>query len=120
MGVAAPAPVPRCCDCPGGDACAVVRRYTGEMGVLAVIPLVAFFGFDVLNKDDFNSFLWNVVMLAMGGLALGGAGRGCGTKGLVLLSQPQPDGFWCWCADGTRHHAWPPTRNDKTLHFVVY
>ncbi len=41
------------------------------MGVIAVVPLVAFFGFDVLNKDDFNSFLWNVVMLAMGGLSLG-------------------------------------------------
>lgn len=42
------------------------------MGVLAVVPLVAFFGFGILNKDDFNGFLWNVVMLAMGGSALGG------------------------------------------------
>lgn len=51
--------------------CVIVCSYTGEMGVIAVVPLVAFFGFDVLNKDDFNSFLWNVVMLAMGGLSLG-------------------------------------------------
>lgn len=45
------------------------------MGIIAVLPLVAFFGFDVLRKDDFNSFLWNVVMLAMGGMALGEAER---------------------------------------------
>lgn len=122
------------------------HRYTGEMGVVAVFPMIAFFGFGVLNKasaclcfmfivlsqvvrhrlsnthiylvplqgsvccsarshlactiadlrlshtwpnrpnrltsnqppnrsnqpqDDFNGFLWNVVMLAMGGSALG-------------------------------------------------
>jgi di/tricarboxylate transporter len=41
------------------------------MGVVSVLPLIAFFGFGVLNKDDFNGFLWNVVMLAQGGLALG-------------------------------------------------
>jgi phosphate transporter len=64
--------------CACGDAVpcrAGLSRYTGEMGVVAVVPLVAFFGFDVLDKDDFNSFLWNVVMLAMGGLALGAARR---------------------------------------------
>jgi di/tricarboxylate transporter len=48
------------------------------MGVLAIIPLVAFFGFGVLSKDDFNGFLWNVVMLAMGGLALGEAVQSSG------------------------------------------
>lgn len=51
------------------------------MGVLAIVPLVAFFGFGVLNKDDFNGFLWNVVMLAMGGLALGEAVQ---SSGLLL------------------------------------
>jgi phosphate transporter len=45
----------------------------GEMGVIALLPLIAFFGTGVLTKDDFNSMLWNVVMLAMGGLALGAA-----------------------------------------------
>lgn len=48
------------------------------MGVLAIVPLVAFFGFGVLSKDDFNGFLWNVVMLAMGGLALGEAVQSSG------------------------------------------
>ena len=46
-------------------------RYTGEMGVISAVPLIAFFGFGVLNKDDFNGFFWNVVMLAQGGLAVG-------------------------------------------------
>ena len=43
------------------------------MGVTATLPLVAFFGTGVLSKDDFNSMLWTVVMLAQGGLALGAA-----------------------------------------------
>nr|BCL66262.1 low-affinity phosphate transporter [Volvox reticuliferus] len=55
-----------------------LERFTGEMGIIAIVPLVAFFGFDILNKDDFNSFLWNVVMLAMGGLSLGEAVKNSG------------------------------------------
>lgn len=58
-----------------------IQHVTGEMGVLAILPLVAFFGFGVLDKDDFNGFLWNVVMLAMGGLALGEAVK---SSGLLL------------------------------------
>ncbi|KAJ2383224.1 low-affinity phosphate transporter [Coemansia sp. RSA 2611] len=46
----------------------------GDMGIVAVIPLVLLFGFPkVLSKEDFNNFLWTVVMLAMGGIALGRA-----------------------------------------------
>nr|ADF43123.1 PTC1p [Chlamydomonas reinhardtii]ADF43163.1 PTC1m [Chlamydomonas reinhardtii] len=63
-----------------------LQRYTGEMGVIAVVPLVAFFGFDVLNKDDFNSFLWNVVMLAMGGLSLGEAVKSSGLLAALALT----------------------------------
>ncbi|TPX33227.1 hypothetical protein SmJEL517_g03805 [Synchytrium microbalum] len=51
----------------------VIEPYVGDMGILAIVPLVAFFGTGVLSKDDFNSFLWNVVILAMGGIALGKA-----------------------------------------------
>lgn len=53
------------------------------MGIIAIVPLVAFFGFDVLNKDDFNSFLWNVVMLAMGGLSLGKVQSVCHVELLI-------------------------------------
>ncbi|KAG0226156.1 low-affinity phosphate transporter [Actinomortierella wolfii] len=45
----------------------------GDMGVIAILPLVAFFGTNLLTKDDFNNFLWTVIMLAMGGITLGKA-----------------------------------------------
>lgn len=64
----------------------LIQQYTGEMGVVAILPLVAFFGFGVLNKDDFNGFLWNVVMLAMGGLALGESVKSSGLLGAIAES----------------------------------
>ncbi|PGH19862.1 hypothetical protein AJ80_03779 [Polytolypa hystricis UAMH7299] len=45
----------------------------GDMGVIAIIPLVLFFGTGVLNKEDFNNFLWTIIILASGGLCLGHA-----------------------------------------------
>jgi phosphate transporter len=36
----------------------------GNQGIVALLPLVVFFGTGILQKDDFNSFLWHVVMLA--------------------------------------------------------
>ncbi|KAJ2718197.1 low-affinity phosphate transporter [Coemansia sp. Benny D115] len=46
----------------------------GDMGIVAIVPLVLLFGFPkVLSKEDFNNFLWTVVILAMGGIALGRA-----------------------------------------------
>ncbi len=66
-----------------------LTHITGEMGVLAILPLVMFFGFGVLSKDDFNGFLWNVVMLAMGGLALGEAVKSSG----LLLSIAEVGGW---------------------------
>jgi len=43
----------------------------GDMGVVAIIPLVLFFGTGILTKEDFNNFLWTIIILAAGGLALG-------------------------------------------------
>ncbi|KLU91988.1 SPX domain-containing protein [Magnaporthiopsis poae ATCC 64411] len=43
----------------------------GDMGVIAVIPLVLFFGIGLLTKEDFNNFPWTIIILAAGGLALG-------------------------------------------------
>jgi phosphate transporter len=43
----------------------------GDMGVVAIIPIVLFFGTGVLTKEDFNNFLWTIIILAAGGLALG-------------------------------------------------
>ncbi|KAK0545821.1 low-affinity phosphate transporter [Tilletia horrida] len=45
----------------------------GDMGIIAIIPLVLFFGTGILTKEDFNNFLWTIVFLAMGGIALGKA-----------------------------------------------
>jgi di/tricarboxylate transporter len=43
------------------------------MGVIAIIPLVLFFGTGILTKEDFNNFLWTIIILAAGGLSLGKA-----------------------------------------------
>ncbi|ODV91912.1 hypothetical protein CANCADRAFT_22162 [Tortispora caseinolytica NRRL Y-17796] len=50
-----------------------LQPFVGDMGVVALIPLVVFFGTKTLTSEDFNNFLWTVVMLAMGGIALGKA-----------------------------------------------
>ncbi|RKP39742.1 SPX domain-containing protein [Dimargaris cristalligena] len=51
----------------------VIHQYVGDMGVLAIIPLLLFFGTGILTKEDFNNFLWTTIILAMGGIALGRA-----------------------------------------------
>ncbi|CAO0801933.1 unnamed protein product [Mucor circinelloides] len=45
----------------------------GDTGIIATIPLFVFFGTGILGKDDLNAFLWSVVVLAQGGMALGNA-----------------------------------------------
>ncbi|KAH8811562.1 SPX domain-containing protein [Xylogone sp. PMI_703] len=45
----------------------------GEMGIVAIIPMVLFFGTGILTKEDFNNFLWTIIILAAGGLSLGKA-----------------------------------------------
>ncbi|SNX87653.1 probable PHO91 - similarity to Pho87p and Pho90p [Melanopsichium pennsylvanicum] len=45
----------------------------GDMGIIAIVPMVLLFGTGILTKEDFNTFLWTVVFLAMGGIALGKA-----------------------------------------------
>jgi len=48
-----------------------IDNYFGDMGVIAIIPIIAFFGSGVLKRDDFEQFAWTIVFLAMGGIALG-------------------------------------------------
>lgn len=45
----------------------------GEMGIISIIPLVIFFGTGLLSSEDFNNFMWTIVILAMGGTTLGKA-----------------------------------------------
>lgn len=50
-----------------------LEKVFGDMGVIAIIPLVLFFGTGILTKEDFNNFLWTIIILAAGGLSLGKA-----------------------------------------------
>jgi phosphate transporter len=45
----------------------------GDMGVIAIIPIILFFGTGILTKEDWNNFLWTIIILAAGGLSLGKA-----------------------------------------------
>ena len=45
----------------------------GDMGVIAIIPILLFFGVGILTKEDFNNFPWTIIILAAGGLSLGKA-----------------------------------------------
>lgn len=50
-----------------------LKHVFGDMGVVAIIPIVLFFGTGILTKEDFNNFLWTIIILAAGGLSLGKA-----------------------------------------------
>lgn len=58
----------------------------GEMGVLAIVPIVMLFGTGLLTAADFNNFLWTIVALAMGGVALGKAVSSSGLLATIAHS----------------------------------
>ncbi|KAF2655987.1 SPX-domain-containing protein [Lophiostoma macrostomum CBS 122681] len=58
----------------------------GDMGVVAIIPLVLFFGTGILTKEDFNNFLWTIIILAAGGLSLGKAVNSSGLLHTIAQS----------------------------------
>ncbi|KAK5175361.1 low-affinity phosphate transporter [Saxophila tyrrhenica] len=61
----------------------------GDMGVIAIIPIVLFFGTGILTKEDFNNFLWTIIILAAGGLALGKAVNSSGLLHTIATSITQ-------------------------------
>ncbi|ORY77737.1 Na+/dicarboxylate, Na+/tricarboxylate and phosphate transporter [Protomyces lactucae-debilis] len=63
-----------------------MEGFFGDMGVVALIPLVVFFGTGILTKEDFNNFLWTVIILAMGGIALGKAVSSSGLLQTIALA----------------------------------
>ncbi|KAI9595924.1 Sodium:sulfate symporter transmembrane region-domain-containing protein [Syncephalis fuscata] len=74
-----------------------LKSYVGDMGVLAIIPLVVFFGSGLLTKEDFNNFLWTVIMLAMGGIALGQAVNSSGLLHTIATEISEAEkGFSLW------------------------
>ena len=62
----------------------------GDMGVIAIIPMILFFGTGILTKEDFNNFLWTIIILAAGGLSLGKAVASSGL--LENIAQSISDG----------------------------
>ncbi|KAJ3327405.1 low-affinity phosphate transporter [Blyttiomyces sp. JEL0837] len=62
-----------------------IEGWVGDMGVIAILPIVAFYGTGILSKDDWNNQLWTVVMLAMGGIALGKAVDSSGLLANITL-----------------------------------
>ena len=36
-----------------------INEIIGDMGAIAILPIVAFFGLGILTKDDWNSMLWS-------------------------------------------------------------
>ena len=58
----------------------------GDMGVVAVLPIVLFFGIGILTKEDFNNFPWTIIILAAGGLALGKAVKSSGLLDTVAAA----------------------------------
>lgn len=74
-----------------------IQGMVGDMAVTAIIPLVLFFGTGVLTKEDFNNFLWTIVFLAMGGIALGKAVASSGLlKSLDSFVQDEVNGLPLW------------------------
>jgi hypothetical protein len=58
---------------------------------------VLFFGTGILTKEDFNNFLWTIVFLAMGGIALGKAVTSSGLlESLDALIQDIVQGMPIW------------------------
>lgn len=51
----------------------VLEPWIGDMGQIALISMVTFYGTGILSQEDFNNYPWTIVILAMGGLALGKA-----------------------------------------------
>lgn len=66
-----------------------LEHVVGDMGVVAIIPIVLFFGTGILTKEDFNNFLWTIIILAAGGLSLGKAVNSSGL--LAAIAQQITD-----------------------------
>lgn len=63
-----------------------VEGVFGDMGVIAIFPMVMFFGTGILTKEDFNNFLWTIIILAAGGLALGKAVNSSGLLSTIAVA----------------------------------
>ncbi|KAG2234274.1 hypothetical protein INT48_002864 [Thamnidium elegans] len=60
-----------------------MNEFWGDNGVIAAIPFVLLFATNMLSKNDLNNFLWSVVTLAQGGMALGFAVESSGLLDII-------------------------------------
>lgn len=51
--------------------CLPAKLFFGDTGIIALIPIVLFFGVGVLKKEDFNTLSWHLMFLLAGGNMLG-------------------------------------------------
>lgn len=50
---------------------AAVKNVIGDVGMIALIPIVLFYGSGLLSRQDYQQIPWEVLTLVSGGLALG-------------------------------------------------
>lgn len=55
--------------------CLPASWFFGDTGIIALIPIVLFFGVGVLKKEDFNTLSWHLMFLLAGGNMLGVCAR---------------------------------------------
>ncbi|ODQ78979.1 hypothetical protein BABINDRAFT_162061 [Babjeviella inositovora NRRL Y-12698] len=63
-----------------------LEQQFGAAGVVAIIPIIAFYATGILTTEDVNNYPWSIVLLAMGGLALGKAITSSGLLALIAKS----------------------------------
>lgn len=63
-----------------------IQSAFGSSGQIAVLPIVLLFATGMLSTKDLNSFPWSIVILAMGGIALGKAVSSSGLLTTVARS----------------------------------
>lgn len=63
-----------------------IEETFGSSGIIAIFPMVLLFGPGLLKVDDVNNFPWSIILLAMGGLALGKAVTSSGLLATVATS----------------------------------
>lgn len=61
----------------------IVKPLTGDNGITALIPCVVFFSLGLLDKSDFKSLSWDVLILLGGGLVLGEAIQGSSLLSII-------------------------------------
>lgn len=74
-----------------------IESFVGSPGITALVPVVLFFGFHLLDKADFKDLPWDILMLLAGGLALGGAIKSSGLLDVMarsLASAVDSQGLW--------------------------